>query len=200
MKLLIGGSKSKLFHLEEFSRAVSKYGIDCKVVHDIEVYSGFPSKKISGWFQTRQKYEKLINGFKPDLILIDNPSSHFGLAAIKSNLPLIVHLRGDFWSEIKWARETLYKTLHRRFALWYKKRIGDECLEKSSAILLLSNNLKKIVQEHFPEKIVETMYQGINPSLWFPVESMELKHPCVGLLQDAIIWGKTKEMLLLTKI
>jgi len=44
------------------------------------------------------------------------------------------------------------------------------------------------------------MYQGINQSLWFPVKPMELKHPCIGLLQDAIIWGKTKEMLMLTKI
>ena len=29
---------------------------------------------------------------------------------------------------------------------------------------------------------------------------MKLKHPCVGLLQGATIWGKTKELLLLKKI
>ena len=29
---------------------------------------------------------------------------------------------------------------------------------------------------------------------------MELKHPCVGLLQDANWWGKTKEMLTLKKV
>ncbi len=200
MKLLIGGSKSKLFHLEEFARSVSKYSVECKVVHDVKVYTGFPSKKISDWFQTRKKFEKLINDFQPDLILIDNPSSHFGLATLKSKIPLIIHLRGDYWSEIKWARETSYKTLHRRIALWSKNRIGKKCLEKSIAILPLSNNLKKIVREHFPKKFVETMYQGINPSLWFPVDLMDLKHPSVGLLQDAIIWGKTKEMLILTKI
>ena len=28
---------------------------------------------------------------------------------------------------------------------------------------------------------------------------MELKHPCVGLLQHAFVWGKTKEMLVLKK-
>ena len=200
MKLLIGGSKSKLFHLHEFSRAISKYDVECKVVHDVEVYAGFPSKKISDWFQTRKKFNELVSEFKPDLVLIDNPHAYFGLAAIKANLPLVVHLRGDYWSEIKWSRETQYKTPHRRFALWYKNKIGEKCLEKSVAILPLSNYLKKVVGEHFPEKIIETMYQGINPSLWFPVELMELKHPCVGLLQDAIIWGKTEEMLILPKI
>jgi hypothetical protein len=200
MKLLIGGSKSKLFHLHEFARAISKYDVECKVVHDIEIYNGFPSKKISDWFQTKKKFNKLIKEFNPDFVLIDNPSSHFGLAALKAKIPLIIHLRGDYWSEIKWARETSYKTPHRRISLWSKNRIGKRCLEKSIAIFPLSDNLKEIVLKHLPKKIVETMYQGINPSLWFPTDLMEIKHPCVGLLQDAVIWGKTKEMLLLTKI
>ena len=29
---------------------------------------------------------------------------------------------------------------------------------------------------------------------------MELKHPCVGLVQDANWWGKTKELLVLEKV
>jgi glycosyltransferase involved in cell wall biosynthesis len=29
---------------------------------------------------------------------------------------------------------------------------------------------------------------------------MKLKHPCVGMIQDATIWGKTKEMLILKKV
>ncbi|QLH02197.1 glycosyl transferase family 1 [Nitrosopumilus cobalaminigenes] len=200
MKLLVGGSKSKLFHLQEFSRAISKYDIECKVVHDREIYAGFPSKKVSDWFQTRKKFDELISDFKPDLVLIDNPSSHFGLATLKAKIPLVVHLRGDYWSELKWAKETTYKTPHRRIALWYKNKIGKECLEKSIAILPLSNNLKKIVRKQFPKKILETMYQGINPSLWYPTEQMKIQHPSVGLLQDAIIWGKTKEMFILTEI
>jgi glycosyltransferase involved in cell wall biosynthesis len=200
LKLLVGGSKSKLFHLHEFARAISKYDVECKVVHDIEIYNGFPSKKISDWFQTKKKFNYLVNEFKPDIVLIDNPYAHFGLAALKAKIPLIIHLRGDYWSETKWSRETQYKTPHKRFVLECKNRIGEKCLKESIAILPLSNDLKKTVQEHFPEKIVETMYQGINPSLWFPVEPMKLKHPCVGLLQDAIIWGKTKEMFILTKI
>ncbi|RZD48484.1 MAG: glycosyl transferase family 1, partial [Thaumarchaeota archaeon] len=29
---------------------------------------------------------------------------------------------------------------------------------------------------------------------------MKLKHPCIGLLQGAVIWGKSQEMLILQKV
>ena len=44
------------------------------------------------------------------------------------------------------------------------------------------------------------MYQGITPENWFRTEGMKLKHPCVGLLQGAVIFEKTKELLTLTKV
>ncbi len=44
------------------------------------------------------------------------------------------------------------------------------------------------------------MYQGISPKIWQLKSGMSLKHPCVGLLQGAVIWGKTKEMLSLENV
>ena len=44
------------------------------------------------------------------------------------------------------------------------------------------------------------MYQGITTERWYPQEGMQLKHPCVGLLQGAVIWGKAQEMLVLQKV
>ena len=44
------------------------------------------------------------------------------------------------------------------------------------------------------------MYSGINSDKWYPKEGMKLKHPCVGLLQGAVIWGKAQEMLVLQKV
>jgi len=44
------------------------------------------------------------------------------------------------------------------------------------------------------------MYQGITSSRWYPSEGMVLKHPCVGLLQGAVIWGKAQEMLVLEDV
>jgi glycosyltransferase involved in cell wall biosynthesis len=44
------------------------------------------------------------------------------------------------------------------------------------------------------------LYQGITPKNWFRTDGMKLKHPCVGLLQGAVIFEKTKELLTLTKV
>jgi len=41
------------------------------------------------------------------------------------------------------------------------------------------------------------LYQGINPKNWYHCDGIKLKHPCIGLIQSAMIWGKTKEMLTL---
>ena len=61
------------------------------------------------------------------------------------------------------------------------------------------NYLKEITDKRYPNKNF-VMYQGIDPNDWTPKAGMELKHPCVGLLQSANIWGKTSEMLVLEPI
>jgi glycosyltransferase involved in cell wall biosynthesis len=44
------------------------------------------------------------------------------------------------------------------------------------------------------------MYQGITPARWYQTEGMSLKHPCVGLLQGAVIFEKANEMLVLENV
>jgi len=198
MKLLIGGATSKLFHLKEFGEALKKQNSEYLLVHDIDIISGFPSRKIKDWFPTKKKFEKIISEFKPDVIMVDR-QLHFGLAASKTNIPLFVHLRGDYWSEIQWAKETLYRDPIMRSVLWYKNRIAEKCFKEAKLILPICNYLKKITDEKYPNKS-RVFYQGIDTSRWYLVEGMKLKHPCVGLLQGATIWGKTKEMLILEKV
>ena len=60
--------------------------------------------------------------------------------------------------------------------------------------------MEKIVKENYPDKETAVMYQGITTKRWYPQEGMQLKHPCVGLLQGAVIWGKAQEMLILEKV
>ncbi len=199
MRLLIGGASSKFFHLKEFGDAIARQGAEYHLVHDIDVYSGFPSRKISQWFQTKSKFNKIIEEFRPDAIFIDR-QTHFGIAAIESGLPLFVHLRGDYWSEIKWAKETLYKDPVKRGVLWWKNKISERCFENATCMLPICNYLKDIIRSRYPNKPVETFYQGIDPSRWYPVEGTKLKHPCVGLLQGAVIWGKTRELLILKEV
>ena len=198
MKVLIGGGPSKFFHLKEFTDALSKINVDVRLVIDKDVKDGFPSRKISGWFQSRKKFQNLIADFKPDLVLIDRPS-HFGLAAIEEGLPLFMHLRGDYWSEIQWAKETAKDPI-KRAVVDFKDKIGNKCFENSTAIIPLCKYLEKIVKTHYPNKKTYILQSGITSSRWYPANGMKLKHPCVGLLQGATIWGKTKELLTLKKV
>jgi glycosyltransferase involved in cell wall biosynthesis len=198
-RLLIGGSPSKLFHLNEFADVLGRNGVECKVVLDTDYIDGFPSRKIQNWFQTRSKFKDLVKEFKPDAILVDR-QRHFGIAAVEENIPLFVHLRGDFWKEIQMAKQTLYKSPPKRFVLNKWITMAERCFQNSELILPICKHLENIVREKYPQKNIATMYQGITPDNWYQVEGMKLKHPCVGLLQGAVIFEKTKEMLILDKV
>ncbi len=199
MRLLIGGSTSKLFHLKEFQNSLTKLGVECKLVTDIDVCNGFPSRKIRDWFQSRKKFDQLISDFKPDAILVDR-QRHFARIASKTQIPLIIHLRGNIWVELEWAKHTIYKSFPKRIALQIWINIAKETFAKSLFIVPICKHLEKIVKENYPNKKTQVMYQGINPDRWYPSEGMKLKHPCVGLLQGAVIWGKAQEMLVLQKV
>jgi len=199
MRLLIGASSSKIFHLNEFAENLEKNNINCKVVFDSEYADGFPSRKIKSWFSSNKKFKKLIDDFGPDLIFVDR-TRHFAIEALKTDIPLILHLRGNMWEEFLMARETLYKSKEKRIALNKWEEMGEECIQKSELILPICNHLSDITKEKYSKKKIETLYQGITPENWFQKKGMELKHPCVGILQSATIWEKTKEMKILPEV
>ena len=133
MKLLIGGSSTKIFHLQEFTKALEKLNIECKLVFDEDYVGGFPSRNLRTWISSNSKFNDLISNFKPDVIFVDR-QRHFGLEAIKKEIPLLVHLRGNHWEEIKMARETLYKSLPKKIALQKWEEISEKCFEGLSLI------------------------------------------------------------------
>jgi len=199
MKLLIGASSSKIFHLKEFAKNLEKNDIESRLVFDSDYADGYPSRKIRNWFGSSKKFKSLINEFRPDVIFVDR-TRHFALEASKTEIPLLIHLRGNHWAELVMARETLYKSTGKKLALKKWEEIGEECFKGSKMILPICNYLSEITRKRYSNKSVETLYQGITPSNWFHVEGMKLKHPCVGILQSATIWEKTKELLILPKI
>ncbi len=199
LKMLIGGAQHKFSHLKEFGNMFEKFGGSYELVLDTDYVQGFPSKKFKNWLNPNKKFKQLISDFNPDLVFIDR-QSQFGIAAIKSNIPLFMHLRGDYWSELSWSKNTINKSIKSRTVLHFKNRIAKRCFDNCDVILPLSNYLSDVVRKHYPGKHIETFHQGINPDLWFEDKKMELKHPCVGIIQDATIWGKTKEMLVLKKV
>ena len=199
MKLLIGGSSSKMFHLKEFSEMLGRFEVETKLVFDADYADGFPSRKMSNWFASDTKFKKLVNEFQPDLILVDR-QRHFGLEASKTNIPLVVHLRGNYWKEMEMARKTLYSSPPKKIAINKWDEIGAKCFEAADKILPICKHLEDVVKEHYPQKSSSVMYQGIRSDNWYDDEGMKLKHPCVGLVQGAVILEKTEQLLTLTKV
>ena len=199
MKLLIGGSPSKIFHLNDFAKNLYDLGVEVKVVIDSEFCDGFPSRKISKWFQSKNQFNKLLMDFKPDLVLVDRPR-HFALESVKQEIPTLVHVRGDFWSEIKWAKETRYKKFPKNIAIKKWEAMGKEIFENAECILPICKFLEKKVNQQHPKKMTHVLYQGIDSQNWFVEKGIKLKHPCVGLVQSANIWGKAQEMLILKNV
>jgi hypothetical protein len=199
LKLLIGGSSSKFFHLKDFAGELENLGIECKLVHDTDFADGFPSRKIGNWFKSNSKFIELINDFKPDAVFVDR-QRHFGLEAVNNEIPLFVHLRGNYWEEMKMARKTLYSSPPKKLAINKWDDIASQVFQGSKIILPICKHLENIVKNHYPKKPTSVLYQGITPENWFQTDGMKLKHPCVGLVQGAVILEKTKELLTLTKV
>ncbi|MDB3956857.1 glycosyltransferase family 4 protein [Candidatus Nitrosopelagicus sp.] len=199
MKLLIGGSSSKMFHLKEFSEMLEINNVETKLVLDVDYADGFPSRKMSKWFSKDTKFKDLIEEFRPDLILVDR-QRHFALEASKMDIPLVIHLRGNYWKEMEMAKKTLYSSPPKKIAINKWDEIGEKCFQAADKILPICKHLEDVVKEHYPQKSSSVMYQGISSDNWYESEGMKLKHPCVGLVQGAVILEKTEQLLTLTKV
>ena len=193
------GSIGKYFHLKDFGEALTKFNIDYKLVRETDYVVGFPTKQISKLISSKKKFKKLIENFKPDAVLVDR-QSNFGLEVIKAGIPLFVILRGHHWSELEFAKETIYKDRFMRKIVDIRSQIAEKVFAGATAILPICNYLIDIVKEHYPQQSIEVFVEGVNSARWYKQDGMQLKHPCVGLLQDANWWRKTREMLTLEKV
>ena len=207
MRLLIayGGGwsdvsgKGKHFHLKELSNALQKFGVECKLVNDIDYARGFPSKKLGEWVTGKKKFKCLIKDFSPDAVLIDR-LGHFGSAVIDAKIPLFILLRGHYWQEVEAAKKILYNNKKMRAVIWFRNRISEKCFRNATVILPICKYLENVVKERYPGQSTGVFLEGVNSSHWYDSDGMQLKHPCVGLLQDANMWHKTKEMLILKNV
>ena len=193
------GSVGKYFHLKDFGEALTKFNIDYKLIRETDYVVGFPTKQISKLISSKKKFKKLIESFKPDAVLVDR-QSNFGLEVIKAGIPLFVILRGHYWSELEFAKETIYKDRFMRKIVDIRSQIAEKVFAGATAILPVCNHLTDIIKEHYAQQSIEVYVEGVDNTRWYKQEGMELKHPCVGLLQDANWWRKTREMLTLEKV
>ena len=205
MKLLIAVDRKRFFLIAQFADELRKKGIECLVIDDLDIYDkDEPGNKYLKWIGTPKKFQKIMNDFKPDMIFTERVS-HFSSLVIKTDIPLIIFVRGEDglphdWSKINWKEQTLETSFSNKINIFTKQKIAKKCYEKATLILPICQYLEKIIRSNCPNKDVHVLYQGINQKDWFSEKGMKLKHPCVGFLQGAEIWEKTKEMLLLPDI
>ena len=200
MKLLIAyGSLGKFFHLKEFADELEKQNVKVKLVHDIEFSKGFPSKNISDWIGGDKKFKELIKTFQPDAVFTDR-QTHFAIHSIKAGIPTFVLLRGHYWQEYFWGMKTLGKNLKTRLALWLRNRISEKVFQDATVIFPICKYLEDVVKKRYPDQNTGVFLEGIDSQRWSHTKKMELQNPCVGLVQDANWWGKTKELLVLEKV
>ena len=193
--------KSRFHNIRQLAEELTRYGIIYKLIDDLDIYDK-PDifDKYVRWLKTPKKFQNIINEFKPDMVITER-ALHFSLLVIKSKIPLCIFLVGNIWTEDAIFDKITKISLIRRIEIWYKRRINKKCLRDAELILALSQDLVNVVKQHYPNKKIRLISSdGIDESDWITDKKMDLKHPCVGLLQRAQVWGKAEEMLILTKI
>jgi len=189
--------------LEPLIKELVKYNIKCKIIDDLEIYeNSLFSKKILRWFYTPSKFKQIINNYSPDFIFTERSHSHFTSLVLKTNIPLIIFIRGNMWIESDVAKKIKHTSIEKKIEIGLKNIIREKCFKNKSTIILpICNYLTEIIKNKYPKKNIKTFYQGIEVDFWKPLSSKNnLIHPCVGLLQGAHIWGKAQEMLTLEKV
>lgn len=200
MRLLIAVDKARFHNLKQLGDELTRYGIIYKLIDDLDVYDKSRiSNKYTRWVKMPKKFQSIINEFKPDIVFTERVS-HFSLLVLKSKIPLWIYLGGDHWTEIVQHDKITEISLLRKIELWYKRRINEKCFRESKIIIADDKYIVGLVKKRYPNKKIILMYNGIDESDWIPDRKMDLKHPCVGLLQRAQVWGKAQEMLILPKI
>ena len=75
MKLLIACNSERKIHMDNFSEELTKFGIESKIIIDTDYLEKTLSLDLKSKRLKKNKQEKLLDTFFPDLILLDRISS-----------------------------------------------------------------------------------------------------------------------------
>ena len=74
----------------------------------------------------------------------------------------------------------------------------SRCIDGARLVLTHSRYMENLTRARFPHKKISTVHLYINADTMRPAgRGMDLRHPCVGLVQKADVLGKAREMLTL---
>ena len=67
---------------------------------------------------------------------------------MEKKIPLVVLLRGHYWSELDWYKKTIYKTFPKNIALWKWDKIATRIFKEANIILPICKYLENIAREY----------------------------------------------------
>ena len=200
MKLLIIGDKKRFLHLEKFASELQKSNIEIKIIYDLEFIDRFFEFNLQKKMNKKKKFDDVLRIFKPDLVLLDRITK-IGKKIIEKDIPYYILLRGNYWEEVSWAKNTIYRSKIEKMRVKENEKNFDHCMKNAKMILPISKYLEEVTKEKYPDKKIKILAaDGRVPNEWKNFGDSKLKHPNVGLLQGLNIWGKSRELLTLKKV
>ena len=199
MKILIVGSKTKysgsrLIHLKHFSYELEKFGIESKIITDMDFLEKSFSLNLRKKITASKKLKILLKTFEPNIVLLDN-ISRLAKTILDEKIPLFLLFRGNYWEQLEWAKKTIYKSPLKFVSVLKDQKLADRIFKESAMILPISEYMKNEFEMRYSKDRIEVFgADGRNTSDWIQVESQKLAHPCVGLVQGFSVWGKTREL------
>jgi len=161
----------------------------------LDVGACFSSK---GWLLPSRQLLRQLGEIKPDAVYTDYPHYPVWYAKIhkvlsRKNVPVVAHLRGDWWSEYDgWIATAT--NLDRVFAL-HRYYFTYMALALAEVVTPICRALNDIVLEHFPSKRTIVIPQGVDPDTFYEEPGVELKHPNVCIIQNHTILPKVRGLL-----
>ena len=102
--------------------------------------------------------------------------------------------------EVESAKKTISKDLKMRTVLNLRLKNAERVFANCQGIFMTADYLEDVIKEHIPNAKCYHFLEGLDASRWYPASGMKLQHPCVGLVVDANMWHKSKEMLVLDEV
>lgn len=139
----------------------------------------------------------MITKFRPHVVYSDSPlygshlkiAQHFG----GQRVPTIVHLRGDPWREFSaWIKRSSIKSRLLGSPVFLNNMLG---VGLADMITPICRWLEGEVLRHLPSKPTEVVYQGVDPSDFYPSQGLSLLHPAVAIIQNHTVYEKTLGLL-----
>ena len=183
----------------EFSSRITYDIVTLTYPNQIDNHASFTEKitdRLLPKITDGRSLSEAISTFEPDLIYSDSPfyAGQYHLASfLRRKKPLVLHLRGNWWQEYwDWIRSTSWKKRAVSIQHLYLQALGTQTASKITPICKW---LEDVVKHHTLNKRTEVVYQGIDPTQFYPQIGFEFQRPAVAIIQNHTVYRKVVGLL-----